>query len=543
MHYDDSHFPLPSYRPLQRETIVAAAEAFAEGTKFVVLDGPVGSGKSAIGMALANAAGSAYYLTVTKQLQDQLAGDFSYVDVVKGRSAYPCTFYQRTGAAPPTSFRRGPPTCDDGWCKRSSGGRKSKCGSCFHVSTKGGELSVLPTGMNWSACPYYEAVETMAAGKIGVMNFHSFLFQAMTASRIQKRKLLIIDEAHQLESAVLDFVSLSLDDGDLARHGAQLPKPLTAESYVGWYHLATTAKAFWAMLQDARESDDVARSDRVQTQFHAAKKVAEYMHDDPDNWVIETVKSEYGTKASFRPIFGWPFMEELFFKHAEHVLLMSGTVLDHRRLTENLGVAPNNYRFLQMPCTFPVKNREIQILPYVYVTGGQAKMHEWGAKLVEGVDAITTTHPNERGIIHTHTHAIASLLMDRCAGRKRFLHQRDFFDKTAMLAEHALQPNSVIVAPAMHEGVDLRGELSRFQVICKTPFPNYHDDVQLARRRELQPSVIDWMTVLKLVQSAGRSVRSADDWAKTYVLDATFDGLYRRARGLFPAWFEEALVW
>ena len=40
-------------------------------------------------------------------------------------------------------------------------------------------------------------------------------------------------------------------------------------------------------------------------------------------------------------------------------------------------------------------------------------------------------------------------------------------------------------------------------------------------------------TALSILQGVGRSVRSKDDWAVTYVLDGCFDGLLRQAGGMF----------
>jgi Rad3-related DNA helicase len=110
------------------------------------------------------------------------------------------------------------------------------------------------------------------------------------------------------------------------------------------------------------------------------------------------------------------------------------------------------------------------------------------------------------------------------------------------LAAHDVAPNSIIIAPAMHEGLDLADDLSRFQIICKIPFPNFHQDKQLAVRMESDPVFYDWITALKLVQSAGRSVRSKTDWADTYILDGSFEWWFRKNKRLLPSWFTEAII-
>ena len=136
------------------------------------------------------------------------------------------------------------------------------------------------------------------------------------------------------------------------------------------------------------------------------------------------------------------------------------------------------------------------------------------------------------------------MLINSCSidVKKRLLYQKEFNnDKTEMLAYHTKMSNTILIAPAMHEGIDLFGDLSRFQIVCKVPFPNQFDDKQLAARMETDPQFYTWLTALKLVQSVGRSVRSETDWADTFILDKSFEWWYKRNLKMLPIWFKEAL--
>jgi Rad3-related DNA helicase len=46
---------------------------------------------------------------------------------------------------------------------------------------------------------------------------------------------------------------------------------------------------------------------------------------------------------------------------------------------------------------------------------------------------------------------------------------------------------------------------------------------------------------LRLVQAYGRSIRSKEDWAKTYILDSAFTPFVNRNGNLFPNWFRQAI--
>ena len=50
-----------------------------------------------------------------------------------------------------------------------------------------------------------------------------------------------------------------------------------------------------------------------------------------------------------------------------------------------------------------------------------------------------------------------------------------------------------------------------------------------------------WQTSLRIVQAYGRSIRSKNDWAITYILDSNFDWFIRKNTSLFPTWFLSAI--
>ena len=49
-------------------------------------------------------------------------------------------------------------------------------------------------------------------------------------------------------------------------------------------------------------------------------------------------------------------------------------------------------------------------------------------------------------------------------------------------------------------------------------------------------------TAKLIVQAAGRSIRSVDDVAITYILDSDWDRFFRNNSHMFPSTFKEALV-
>ena len=92
----------------------------------------------------------------------------------------------------------------------------------------------------------------------------------------------------------------------------------------------------------------------------------------------------------------------------------------------------------------------------------------------------------------------------------------------------------------MTEGVDLRDDLSRFQIFAKIPFPYLGDDV-VKKRMAKDEMWYPFATIRTMVQAVGRSIRNETDYASTYILDESFGYFYQKNSGLFPQYFKDAL--
>ncbi len=97
---------------------------------------------------------------------------------------------------------------------------------------------------------------------------------------------------------------------------------------------------------------------------------------------------------------------------------------------------------------------------------------------------------------------------------------------------------TVLVSPSMINGVDLKDELSRFQVILKVPFPNLVS-TKIKKRLDTRPEWYNWKTLVDLLQAYGRSIRNDEDWAETYILDECFDQILENKN--VPQYFLDAL--
>lgn len=535
------NFPFDEARPGQVRSIKYILESFNKGKKVVILEAPCGAGKSAIGITIAKYFESSYYLTIQKILQDQLMGEFGetgkygqFLVDLKGRSNYECPYYKlkademlrkRVITLQQYQEYQGYHSCADGHCRKANKYKYDEC-------------------IDGSLCPYYNQVGKAVASTACLMNFAGFLSQTnYIADRFIKRRLMIIDEGHNIETQLLSFISLTLDKADFPEF--QFPDFDTPEEYAEWL----VEQQIMLLIETKKQRAEFARDPKRVDELEALKsKVGFFVKTmttpDHDRWIVERISDRVGNRLIFKPVYVRQQALEYLFDYADHILIMSATILNVNVMIRALGVDKNNVAAMRLGSNFPKENRPIIYRPAAKITGGPQQQHVWGPAVIEAVEKICRDHDGQKGIIHTHNFKIAEMLIQDCDHdvARRMLFQKNFKNKTEMLEVHTNAVDSILVAPAMHEGLDLRNDLSRFQVICKIPFPNFFDDKQLAARKDDDEEFYSWLTALKLVQSVGRSVRSESDWATTYIIDSSFKWWMEENEKMLPKWFLEAVV-
>ena len=551
----DKFFPKPSYRAQQKETIQSIVGCINDGKKFIIAELPTGTGKSPIAVTLAGLVGSqlgadglpggAYYITTTKILQDQIESDFGgSVATLKGRSNYECTVYDNFPAQIGKSLpihvinqeKQLRPNCNEGYCKKHTG--SSKCMMCL-PSKEWQETHPLPAGLNHSYCPYYEKYFTAVESPIASMNFDNFILHLNYGRNFHGRKILIIDEAHNTEEKLLSFLETTISSKHVSNRIPRLDTPI---QYVNFLQRIGATDILKDLYESAKESSNMKMMQHYENLLMKYLNFMTEVISDPDGWVVEFSSEDDEDTVVAKPIFAKRAARKLLFAHADIVVFLSATILNATTFANNLGIKKEEFTAYRIGSNFPVKNRPI-ILDYAgKFIGGKEKQREWIIPLTRKVEEIARNFPNERGIIHTHSFGIQKGIIENVAPdvKKRLLEQHGYATKTEMLEKHANTPGSIIIAPAMHEGIDLKEDLSRFQILCKVPYANFYENAQLKARMDLDPPYYDYITIMKIVQSVGRSVRSETDWAYTYIIDEAFDRIFKN--NSFPLWFKEAVA-
>lgn len=232
------------------------------------------------------------------------------------------------------------------------------------------------------------------------------------------------------------------------------------------------------------------------------------------------------------------YTETLMWLHGLRMVLLSATILSPTLFYDMLGVSADAADFIQFPSPFNVSQRPLVIRPVMKVTS-KATDH---TKLITAIDQIAEEHPQERGIIHTHSYKLAKVLMGDLKCQNRLI-THDTRTRSAALATFARRENAILVSPSMGTGVDLPDAGLRWQVIAKLPFPDLSDEVTRAKKAtELGERWYNWRTASDLIQTYGRVMRSETDYGVTYLLDSNWYWWYPRNRNLIPKWVSQAII-
>lgn len=502
-------FPLKKPRKEQIKILDILCESIMNGKKTFIMELGTGVGKSVIAATLARwlhhnmkppegfGPGSVV-LTSQRILQNQYVRDFNFAKDLRSANNFRCN---------------GPVggTCGDSNRVRKAVGKelakKLSCGQ---------------------PCPYRVAKEEYTNSVLGITNYSYFLSETVYAKELPARHMLILDEAHNIEDEVRSWASIEINDAVAKQFNLKLPFGASDKEATFWLH--TLRERIDNRLKIIKDQLSIIvklgkLGDR--NMFKLAKE-----NDSLDKWYCQInrlLQSKSEILISYRndnrcklvryqPLEIRNVAKDILYDRAHINLLMSATILDFDVFSNAVGI--DDYVKLNVPSPFDTKAFNVKFRSIGEMT--RKHIDESMIFLPHAIKKILKEHPNEKGIIHTVNYKIAESIMNIKDDR---LISHDSTDREDVISHHvnSKQP-TVLVSPSMMEGLDLRDNLGRFQVICKMPYPDLSDPI--VKKKDIRWYM--WRTARSLVQSVGRCVRSSEDWTTTYILDGSFNNLRRK---------------
>ena len=577
-------------RPMQVDIINEILHAIDQGYSNIILEAGTGIGKSVCATTISNYFGSSYIVTMTNQLLQQYLNDFDYmVKQIKGRSNYTCNYggncedcqvvtenqkmYENYLKAL-KDFRDHP----DKYAKPEKPIKKKKCHHIeVEINIKGKEIERMV-----SDCPYVIELKKALESNQIITNYDFLHYAGNYAGILPERDLIIFDESHNFEKKVMQLVIRTLNrkviynDYNFDIFDAIVEKKMTLkEVKKSSYWIGVVNKIIDIIAQrksayikssygglDAFEMENALKDDENLKKFDKDLGRFDELVNILENekWIIEmptkkqilnddtylTKNKQAGLEVDFKPLTITDYTETLL-HFGETRLFMTGTLGSKDMFCKWIGIDPDDTYYIYQKSPFPVENRPI-IRDYAGCMSGLNRnvnppIPNWKNEdaLLKIYD-ILEEYPDSKGVIHVSSNDQAWWIVNELKkytrrwfnvayGKDREQKIKDFEDDTG---------NMVLVGAGIKDGIDLKDDKCRFQILFKMPFPNL-GGAQVNIRKRYDPVWYIYQTVMPLMQAYGRGIRDVTDWCTMYVLDSDFDNLLQNYHYLFNEYFLEAV--
>ena len=549
------------FREGQREVVEAICNHYLqdpEGT--IILDAPTGSGKSLIAMwsahVLKELGKRGYLVTSDLMLQDQYEEDFKRLKLdwpsIRGVDNYNCNVNDL-----PFSLAD---------CKMKGIGYE--------------QAEKLPC---WNTCGYLQARRRAKELPVALFNYSYYLIQRnyvedkmMEQDReipFPKRDFVFFDEAHKVDSIVQSHFSPRIDVGTpkiFREVNKFVQKHALDAAWVSENRIADIVDRLMReddhqeLMRHISEFRGIAVVYRKVRSAALIRSKRQYKNGDvPKEWQTffgrmdrlkdiwckfddyHDIIKELGTDAivinrkenevQFLCLEEAMMIDKFLQKKSGFKVFMSATLGDIRSYAKHTSMG--NAKVIRMSNNFDYKKS-----PIVFVNRNKLSFREREQnlpKVVKTLDKILEKHKGQSGIIHAGSYDFMNYINSNSKHKFSFITYDVAKERGGAIDLFNKSDGKILIGPSLLEGLDLKDEKSRFQIFFKVPYPSLGDPLVKAKMQAF-PGWYDWKTGISIQQGAGRSIRSKDDWAVTYILDACFRSLINK-EGFFPPSFEERI--
>ena len=502
-------------RPEQDYILRELSENWDNSDTFLI-DAPVGVGKSLIAMTVGNALKSAHILTPKKSLQEQYHASFpATTSVIVGRANYPCLYEA------PERSRDVMSRIEDGKMpKRFMGltcaSEKRHCSEGLVAKRECYDKIGVP-------CPFDYAIEVAQKSPIVLHNITGFCFHAAMHGKFEQREVLVVDEAHVLPGILREVGAYTgvFTEEEAERIG------IGSEEH---FDLASLSQTLEGINHDRRVLDKAEAPS-----LNVRKGYATMTHVGSGKYRLKVTSC----------------LPSMYYKHfvepfGNKRILMTGSVANSDQFLRWFNLTGGDVHSITVEDSpFPVSNREIKVPMHLTTDmsyGNRPRCWEQAAK---NIQTLMDGHRGERGVVHTNSYAFSRFLAEtlkdpRCVIPLDGREHKPLFEKFMEGGG-----DGVFFSPAISEGVDLKDDLARFQIIPTLSFPPLSGFLKAIKTNYpgSEHSVSHREVALTLMQQTGRVVRHGEDFGVTYVLDSRLKRHLTLGMNseYYPSWFIEAV--
>lgn len=368
-------------------------------------------------------------------------------------------------------------------------------------------LTPAPLRGNYDENGWQRATDDFKAADIRVCNYYTYLaLRAYTP-------VVVVDEAHNLLRMLIE-----LNGAKLWRHLYNYPEYMPSIlHFLQW--------AVHADKDDKRLQRVLADVMKHPTLYTMSNEIESYRGEDKDVLKVHPL-----SPRNAKPVL-WP-------RTVKKLIFMSATFgLED---VYELGLETRRVALIDVGSPIPPNRRPILFDPIgnMSVSFQSANI----PKLVDYIEAKMGEHAGQKGLVHLTYSLAKKLKATRLIDNKRIIwHSKA--DKARKLKEwmaSGSEDGAVFMACGLAEGLDVKGDLGRWQIIAKCMYPD-KSDIAVAEKMKLNPDWYAYQAIRDMEQMVGRICRGEDDYGISYIVDSAFAILYEQHRDSFSVSFKEAL--
>ena len=549
------YFPT-KYKPrdIQIELWNEIQSVLKSGYKKIILSAPTGVGKSLLAASIANQIGSSFIVTSTKSLQDQYSKDLTEFYSVKGKGNFACYKIMEQKKIPLDDIEQALKksfTCNYGICTETvfENGIEKKQPCKFKPTIDDLDKS----NFGEHDCLYYTQKYFGLISAHSVWNYSSYfqiIDQRKNFEEYLGRGVAIFDEAHKIEDQIIQFIGTTILRSwtDECKINVNPNSLQDIDKILGILEgLANAYAQMIKKIKDNHGNQNVENVGILEEKFNKIITGMKAISTNKSNFVInnpEIDKNGEFRSISIQPLYISKYVNDYFQNPIQ--IFMSATI-DKASFCENMGFSQDTVAFVDtLHSPFRLENRQIffENIAKLNYQSPDTDIKRAHAR----IDEILLENSNQRGLILTSSKSrcfeILNNLSEQNKKRITVWHSSDSSKRTIeqVIEDHKSKKDGVLMSSSLWEGVDLKDDLSRFQIIEKTPYADMSDK-RVKIKMQGVPMWYQSQTLMKLLQGFGRSIRNEQDWAKTYVIDSGAQDLLNKLRDRVPHAYYDVFGW